>query len=433
MKKRAARGVAALLAAGLALQLAACSAEVKEPVYEDNQQIAIGAWIAPPPGYINNETYKQVAESGINIIYGLYEDIDQNALDALKYAEQNGIQYMARSRSLFSIPEDELDLMEGMFDEVAKSPALHGIMVVDEPGAGKYEHLGILNKKFKELYPDLMFYVNLNPIYSSPDQRDGRTYQEYIDEYIEVVNTDYMSYDHYPLKNSPTSGTFLTENYLLNLDIVSTATKKAGIPFWLFIQSMGYWVAGSENRVPDEADIRWQVYNSLAFGARGLQHFTYWTPLKDDVTVFSEAMVDKEGNKTPIYDAVKNVNHEILAFDHIYLNYDNVGVMTFPEENAPPELYIQNRLPSFAPIKRVESEHPVVVGAFEDKDGNQAIMLVNFTDPAHGLSNEVNIKFNKVKEVSEYGKGGNNRAKVKGGNYNITLEPGEGKFILLLK
>ena len=432
MKKKCGQWLAVMLSLVMIAQLAACSAEVKVPSYEDDRQITIGAWVGPPPGFITSERFQEVAESGINLIYALYEDLDQNALDALKYAEENDIGYLARSRAIRSIPDDELELMDGLLDDFTDSPALKGVLVYDEPGAGQFDRLRVLNEKFKELYPDLMFYVNLFPTYSSLDQRDGRTYKAYIDEYIEKVKTDYISYDHYPLMQA-SQGSYVKEDYLYNLEVVSNAAKKADIPFWVFIQSMGFWVAGAQNRVPDESDIRWQVYNSLAFGAKAIQHFTYWTPLQDDVTVFSEAMITKDGERTPIYDAVKNVNHEILNFDHIYLNFDHVGVMTFPENNAPPELYIENRLEQFAPVKSVDSEHPIVIGCFEDKDGNQAIIVVNYTDPAADLTNDVTIKLDKVKEMIAHDSSGSTHSKLKGGKLELTLQPGEGKFIQLLK
>lgn len=411
--------------------LAACSSTLVEPQYADDKQIVIGGWVAPPPGFINNETYKDVADSGINHIYGLYEDADDNALKALDAAQANGIKYLVRSRGLGTIQEEDFDVLDGMFDRFKDHPAFAGVMVVDEPGAAKFERLGKLHQVFQKALPDKLYYINLNPIYSSLSQRDGRTYKEYIDEYIDVVKPTFLSYDHYPLKKN-VEGTYLTEDYLLNLEIVSNATKKANIPFWLFIQSIGYFTAGMENRIPNEADIRWQVYNSLAFGAQGLQYFCYWTPGDDSLASFTEAMVDKEGKKTPLYTAVQNVNKEILSFDHIYLNFENKGVMTFPEEGKPPYMYMENPLKEFKPVKKVQSEQPVVMGCFEDKDGNKAIILVNYTDPARNMSNKVQVSFDKTKALLVHDQHGKNQVKLSGGKYEVTLEPGEGQFIQLL-
>ena len=84
---------------------------VPEPVFEDNKTLHIGAWIAPPPGFINDETYKEVADSGINCIYALYEGADSNAIQALQLAEKYGIKYMVRDWSLGGIGEEDFDLI----------------------------------------------------------------------------------------------------------------------------------------------------------------------------------------------------------------------------------------------------------------------------------------------------------------------------------
>lgn len=57
-----------------------------------------------------------------------------------------------------------------------------------------------------------------------------------------------------------------------------------------------------------------------------------------------------------------------------------VGQMVWPKEGAPAHTYMKEPLESFAPVKSVEGG-PVLMGCFEDKDGNAAIMLVNMTDP----------------------------------------------------
>ncbi|MFC5403237.1 beta-galactosidase [Cohnella soli] len=434
MRTRLKRMLGIALATACLGQSAACTTDkpLEEPQYSADKKLTIGAWVAPPPDFINEQTYKDVADSGINLIYALYEDADLNALKALQLAEKNGIQYLVRSRAASSVPEDELDLLDGMFDDYKNSPAFGGVLVSDEPGALKFKKLGALHEKFKQLLPGKHFYVNLFPTYSSLDQRDGRTYKEYVDEYIQTVKPDFVSFDHYPLMQG-VDGPYTKEDHLLNLDIVSNASKKAGLPFWAFIQSIGFSTAGTQNRDPDEKDIRWQAYNALAFGAKGIQYFTYWTPSSDGAARFSKAMVDADGTKTPLYDAVKNVNEEILSFDQIYLNYDNVGVMTFPVDNAPANLYTENRLAEFETIKEVASEQPVVIGCFQDKNGNQALVLVNYTDPAANQTNKVSIKLDGIKGVSQYDKDGHTISKTSGGKYEVTLQPGEGKFIMLLK
>ena len=421
----AACACAATLCCGL---ISGCTGKVKEPVYEDNKELHIGAWVSPPPGFINDDTYKAVADSGINCIYAIYEGADGNAIKALELSEKYGIKYLVRDWGLGSIPEEDFDLIPDMIKQYEKYPAFIGHMGIDEPGAAKFDHLAKLKDVYNKVLPDKLFYVNLFPTYSSLAQRDGRDYQTYIDEYIAKVKPTVISYDHYPLLKN-VDGTSITEDYLLNLEIVSKAAKKAGIPFWNFIQTMDF---GLVNRAPNYEDLRWQAYSTLAFGGKGIQHFCYWTPSSGGNESFGTAMIDTKGNKTPVYDYASKLNHELLKFDHIYLSYDAVGQMVWPKENAPLYTYMQEPLESFESIKNVESG-PILMGCFEDKDGNQAIMVVNMTDPGKSQSISTTITFKGARELNVYTAGEKERVKLKGSKATIELGVGEGKFIQILK
>ena len=399
---------------------------VREPVYEDNKTLHIGAWIAPPPGYANDDTFRDIADSGINCIYALYEGADGHAVQALQLAEKYGIKYLVRDWSLQGIHEEDFDLIADMVEPWTQYSAYAGHLIADEPGANQFDRLGKMKEVFDEVADGGLFYVNLYPTYSSLAQRDERSYMEYVTEYVEKVKPDVISYDHYPLMQN-VEGTAITEDYLLNLEIISRAAREAGVPWWNFMQTMAF---GRVNREPDYDDLRWQAYTSLAFGASGIQHFCYWTP-KDDGTSFDEAMIDREGNKTELYDAARFVNYELLAFDHIYLSYEAVGQMVFSPDTAPLHTYLEYPLESFAPVKSVEGG-PVLMGCFEDEDGNQAIMLVNMTDPGRDEAITVRVTFNDAKALNIYTAGRKSRVGLDNGTIEITLESGEGKFIQIL-
>ena len=143
-------------------------------------------------------------------------------------------------------------------------------------------------------------------------------------------------------------------------------------------------------------------------------------------------MIGRDGEKTAIYDAATFVNHELLAFDHIYLSYESVGQMVFSPDIAPLHTYLEYPLESFAPIKSVEGG-PVLVGCFEDKDGNKAIMLVNMTDPGKDEDITVKITFNDTRALNVYTAGRKARVGLTKGAVEIKLESGEGKFIQILQ
>jgi hypothetical protein len=48
----------------------------------------------------------------------------------------------------------------------------------------------------------------------------------------------------------------------------------AGVPFWNFFNCMPF----GPHSDPTEDQIRWQIYTSIAYGAKGVLYFCYWTP-----------------------------------------------------------------------------------------------------------------------------------------------------------
>jgi hypothetical protein len=401
------------------------------PVFTGQKQFHIGGWVAPPPGFITDQNYKDIALTGINTIYGGLDWNQPDYLKALDCANNAGIQYYVRDVSLGSIHEEDFNLLPDLISPYKAKPAFAGNLVIDEPSAKLFDNIAALHTEYKKELPGKDFYVNLDPIYSSVDQRGGLEYKDYIQQFVDKVKPSFISFDHYPLLSN-VKGTSITENYLLNLNIISDVARKSNIPFWCFIQSIPYFTAGMQNRSPNENDIRWQVYTNLAFGAAGFQYFCYWTP-PNDVTIFGDAMIDKKGNKTPIYTYVKDVNTEIKKFQNIFLNFKNLGVMVFPSVDASPELYMVNPLKSWSPINKVTSEYPVIVGCFDDNNGNKAIVLVNYSDPGKKLSNKVTINLNGLKGLTVYKKGEPIVTPLNGGSYEVNLEYGEGQFILFNK
>ena len=274
--------------------LAGCGGSDKyvgEPDYSDTDlQFHIGAWIAPPPAieatnyvnYATEENYEILADSGINTIYSLYSLGAEQAAAELALAEKVGIGYYVRDDTIWQLLDmtDEEIAETDLFDAYKDSPAFKGHLVVDEPGAHQFDDLAVLKQKYEKMFPGKDFYVNLYPTYAGAALWRTDSYFEYIDQYTEKVQPEFLSYDSYPLLTDAYGTTSLQEDYLFNKEIIATKTKEAGIPFWTFIQTIGF---GLVNRRPQsKADIAFQVYTDLAYGAKGIQHFCYWQPLTSD-------------------------------------------------------------------------------------------------------------------------------------------------------
>ena len=454
------KGVAMALAAVLcAGSLAGCGGSDKyvgEPDYSDTDlRFHIGAWIAPPQaieetGYINyatEENYRLIAESGATTAYSLYATDQESAVIDLALAEKVGIDYYVRDDTIWQLLDmtDEEIAETDLFDAYKDSPAFKGHLVVDEPGAHQFDDLAALKQKYEKMFPGKDFYVNLYPTYAGAALWRTDSYFEYIDQYIEKVQPEFLSYDSYPLLTDAYGTTSLQEDYLFNKEIIATKTKEAGIPFWTFIQTIGF---GLVNRRPQsKADIAFQVYTDLAYGAKGIQHFCYWQPLTSDGngTVFTEAMISKDGQKTDIYEYAQAVNLEIQTFANAFLNFEWQGTTNYLNEEGVrnsafnmvnDSSVLAERLNKEYPTKeneRIESvtnKEDLLIGSFLDKNGYDGFMLVNSGDPAKNLENAIEIGFNDASKAVVYANGERTVVELDGGTYKATLQSGEGQFVI---
>ena len=96
-------------------------------------------------------------------------------------------------------------------------------------------------------------------------------------------------------------------------------------------------------RVPNRAEILWQVNTALAYGTRGVGWFSYWTPQPDQgfqndenaepllIEPHLNAMIDINGNRTKVYDYVKEANFYLKKAGKGLLNWDNTDVARYSE------------------------------------------------------------------------------------------------------
>src|SRR5262249_3282967 len=143
--------------------------------------------------------------------------------------------------------------------------------------------------------------------------------------------------------------------------------------FWAFALA----VAHDPYPVAQVEHLRLEVFSNLAYGAQGIQYFTYWTP-ESTVWNFHQAPIEKDGSRTPVYDRVKQVNAEIRALSPVFLGARVLRVQhtgTLPRGTQPyrPE----------APVSAVETGSGGAVVSLLENGRRQYLAVVNrdFTGP----------------------------------------------------
>ena len=107
---------------------------------------------------------------------------------------------------------------------------------------------------------------------------NASTYDEYVGSVVSTVKPDVLCMDSYPIfEIDPVlnpSINITTEGYHRNLAVLRAHALAAGINFWNFFNAMPF----NSHLAPTEGQIAWQAFTSLAYGAKGVLYFTYWSP-----------------------------------------------------------------------------------------------------------------------------------------------------------
>jgi len=141
-----------------------------------------------------------------------------------------------------------------------------------------------------------------------------------------------------------------------------------GVHSWVFIQSMGFDGSGlglGKRRTPDENEIFWQINVSLAYGAKGIQYFTYWTPDNSPQIKFGDALVAKDGTLTPRYEYATNADEYLKVMGRELLPLTSESVVHAREGRLPrgaKAFRADNRV-------RTVSGSPVILSRFKDPNG----------------------------------------------------------------
>lgn len=478
--KKIKKGTLLVASALVCSMLAGCSVgTVKEPTFEEDEFV-FSAYAAPTiRGGVGDleeldDAYKKLSEAGITKAFALFEgasgatgeDIyetiklrskkaEETALTVLDIAEKYGVKYWVRDWSFYGLGTnfDEIKTKEDMEKVIAEMftkenpyinhPAYGGNFGYDEPQAGfALETVGwqaeLYNKYIKENSENGgEMYVNLFPSHAVTD------YASYVDYYFENVapHTGYVCWDHYPFINNGTEN-LIKGGYYANLELMAKKCKEYDVELRAFVQLVSDFAGLRE--LDGIADIRFQAYSCMAFGARELVYYCYSTPVNESnpTDIIGYGIYDyMTGKYSWLYDATKQVNGEIHAMDDAYMAYDWEGVMfKNASEIIDNQLFanLASPMESHERMEIVSCSQDAMAGVFTAKDkksdAQDAFMVVNVTDPIEKLDNEVTLKFHDAKALLMYRHGEKQIVELgRDGEYTLLLEPGEGRFIIPLK
>ena len=282
-----------------------------QPATRDDR-LPILAWGGPPADQTTPERYRELVECGFTHNYSGFPNLESMG-KALDVARAANVKLFINCPELTSDPE-------GTARRFKSHPAIGGYYLRDEPSAALFPELAKWVKRVQTEDAVNPCYINLFPTYATPEQLGTPTYQAHVDRFLAEVKVPILSFDHYPVISDGKSVS-LRGDWYQNLEIISAAARKAGKPFWAFALA----VAHAPYPVAETAHLRLQVYSNLAYGAQGLQYFTYWTQ-PSDTWNFHEGPILPDGRRGAVYERVKETNREVQALRDVFLGAEVVSV-----------------------------------------------------------------------------------------------------------
>lgn len=373
----------------------------------------ISYWVGPPAEYSTDERYKEIAECNFTLTFG----------GDINLSHKHGMKCLVFDDRIFKAlakPGVETDAgIEAAVKDYAKHPAFFGFFLKDEPNSRDFPALAHVNQRLLALDPKGVPYINLFPTYATQEQLGNPTYEEHVEQFLTIVKPKVLSYDHYALlqgRDRP--------DYFLNMEIIRAKALKYGVPFWFILLSTPHY----GYRTPSEGDLRWQVFTALAYGAKGIMYFTYWTVNEKG---WGDGIIKSDGTRTERYEIVKAINSEVKALGETLLQLTSRKVYhttaQTPIGASPPD--------KNAWVQKVEGGD-LVVGELQDAEGKPFLFVTNAShDEAVEATVNLRAKVKAIHEVSKSAGAKPTPLKVRHvgrvASFTLRLSAGDGKLLAI--
>lgn len=353
------RSLAALLLLGAC---AGCAPRARLGWQAPARQFVLTFWCGPPLQAADDARLAEVAAAGFTTVGAPCEgDLDEGAnRRLLALAARHGLRVWVADHRLYAAAAGAPDpgaLANAVVASYRDAPALDGYVVADEPTVDDFPRLAPVVAALGSADPARLAYVNLLPDYVSPANLGAASYADYLEGFVAAVQPRLLSVDYYPFGEHKDRSTFFA-----NLAALRDTALRHDLPFLWIMLAMPH----GPYRDPSEAELAWQAFHALAYGARGISYFTYWTPPADDWN-HRRGLIE-DGRPTARYAEAQRLNRQLRAVGDALAGWRSLAVADSRGDIATP-------LP-IGPLQAVDGG-AVTIGLFGDGNGGIAALLVN--------------------------------------------------------
>ncbi len=265
-------------------------------------RFALFGWLSPPLALTTTARYTELAGAGLNLTMLALDDSGAVAdnFTRLNVSRPLGVKNMLLDAQLDSVTADNPKAAlyaDSVAARYRDDPAFAGYYLGDEPSVSTFPQLGVWFAAMRARDPSHPCWNNLqgrNTFWGRAD------FEAYVRQYVAATHPAVLCDDEYDFSSVSDAS-----RYTENIVVLSTIAREQGIPFWGIVQMVQHWIF-----LPvTDGMLRWEVGQWLAFGARGIGYFTYWTPAPDPYYDWQPAIIEwGTGNRTEYYDIVRIIN-----------------------------------------------------------------------------------------------------------------------------
>lgn len=342
---------------------AGCGLRSAAPPPDPRQAFVLTFWCGPPLPLVDDARLSEIAAAGFTTVgapcEGPLDEAGNQRLLAL--AARHGLRVWVADHRLHAAAAGAADadaLVAAAVAAYRDAAALDGYVVADEPTVAAFPLLAPVVAALRAADPSRLAYVNLLPDYVPPANLGAASYADYLERFVAEVRPRALSVDYYPFGEHRDRSTFFA-----NLAALRDTALRHDLPFLWIILAMPH----GPYRDPTEAELAWQAFHAIAYGARGISYFTYWTPPAADDWNFRRGLIE-DGRPTARYAEAQRLNRQLRAIGDALAGWRSLAVADSRGEVAAP-------LP-IGPLAGVDGG-AITIGFFGDGHGAVATLLVN--------------------------------------------------------
>ncbi len=369
-----------------------------------------GDSISDNPSGMNLHNFLTYKEAGFNILCGLYDKIgfkDGDVRKALELCEMLDMPY------LINDPEFSGDTKSGKVSYAStdeykqsmlnkwylESKSFGGYALKDEPSTKDFDAMKNIAQALNQIDSGKIAHTTLFPCGVTADRLDlpaslnfAGFYDTYVRLLMEKVNPNVLVFDKYLFfsdNNIEDISSIDLNLYVKNISIIRKYAQQYNTPFWANIATFNH--IARKNFTYKQ--LLWTVNFNLAYGAQGIQYYTYWdnfvaySSMNDWGTESGAGAINYTGGKKENYYEIQKVNQNIKVVDSVLMDSKHIGVMQIGKQIVP--MLSEDSIYSYGPLKEIDGGD-LFVGCF-DHNGKAVYYIMN--NSTEGATKTFTAKF----------------------------------------